>query len=77
LLIGQFPDNVTLAMSVLPETIRNVPRLTPAELVDRRKRPGVPGNKAAFLSAARGTLSESEAAQLGKLIDDSCERVDE
>jgi hypothetical protein len=64
-------------MHALPETVKNLPRLTPGELGDRRKDSEAAGNKAAFLRAARGTMSEAEAARLQKLIDDSCEQLDE
>jgi len=64
-------------MSALLETVKNLPRLTPGELGDRRKHSKAAGNKAAFLLAARGAMSEADAARLQKLIDDNCERVDE
>jgi hypothetical protein len=64
-------------MSASLGTAKSLPRLTPAELGDRQNRPDATGNKAAFLQAARGTMSEAEAARLQKIIEDSCERTDE
>ena len=64
-------------MVALLKTVENLPRLTPAELGERDKRHKTPGNKAAFLRAARGTMSKAVAARLRKLIDESCERIDE
>jgi Na+-translocating ferredoxin:NAD+ oxidoreductase RnfC subunit len=59
------------------KTANDVPVLTPDELEERLKRPGVVGNKEAFLRAAYGVMSEAEAASLLKLIEDGCERLDE
>jgi hypothetical protein len=61
----------------LLETMKNLSCLTPSELRDRQKRPEAAGNKAAFLRGARGAMSEAEAVRFQKLIDDSCERMDE
>ena len=63
-----------IAMHALLETVKNLPRLTPGELGDRPKHPEAAGNKAAFLRAARGAMSEAEATRLQKLIDESCEQ---
>jgi hypothetical protein len=57
--------------------VKNLTCLTPGELRDRQKHTEAAGKKAAFLRAARGTMSEAEAARFQKLIDDSCERMDE
>jgi hypothetical protein len=51
--------------------------LTPDELEERLKRPGAVGNKEAFLRATHGIMSKDEAANLLKLIEDGCERLDE
>ncbi len=64
-------------MVTLLKTVENLPHLTPAELSDRHKRRKTPGNKAAFLRAACGTLSAAEADRMRKLIDESCERIEE
>ena len=64
-------------MVTLLKTVENLPRFTPTELSDRDKHPKTPGNKTAFLRAARGTLSKAEAGRLRKFIDESCERIDE
>jgi hypothetical protein len=64
-------------MNASVETVKNLPGLTPGELGDRRKHPEAVGHKAAFFRAARGAMSAEEAALLLKLIDDSCERIDE
>ena len=79
--IFQTPQSCALPISYYPdsnimlgalETVKNLSRLTPAELGDRQKHPGTDGNKAAFLSVARGIMTEPEAARLQELIDDSC-----
>ncbi len=64
-------------MRPLLETMKDIPCLTPNELADREKHPGATGNKTAFLRAACGAMTEAEAARFQKLIDDSCERIDE
>jgi hypothetical protein len=64
-------------MNALRETVKNLAPLTPGEVGDRKKHPESAGNKTAFLRAARGTMSEEEAACLQKLVDDGCEQIDE
>ena len=64
-------------MVTMPTTAQNLPRLTPEELSARPARPKTAGNKAAFLRAARGTMSKEKAARLLRVIDESCERLDE
>jgi hypothetical protein len=64
-------------MVTMLETVEHLTRLTPGEAEDRGRRKKTPGNKAAFLRAACGTMSKPEAARLRKLIDESCERIDE
>jgi len=64
-------------MVTMLEKVEHLPRLTPGDLSSRSKRPKAPGNKAAFLHAACGTMSKAEADRLRKLIDESCERIDE
>ena len=61
----------------MPTTAQNLPRLTPEELSARPARPKTADNKAAFLRAARGTMSKEKAARLLKVIEESCERLDE
>ena len=58
-------------------TAEKLPRLTPADVQSRSRRKKMPGNKAAFLRAACGTMSAAEADRMRKLIDESCERIDE
>ena len=64
-------------MVTMLEKVEHLPRLTPGDLSNRPKRPKSPGNKAAFLRAACGTMSKTDADRLRKLIDESCERIDE
>jgi len=64
-------------MNPLLETTKNLSFLTPSELADRDKDPNATGNKAAFLRAAFGIMTEAEATRLQQLIDDCCERIDE
>jgi hypothetical protein len=63
-------------MHPLPEIVQYLPRLSPSELGAREKHLATVGNKAAFLRAARGTMSEAEGIRFQKLIDYSCERID-
>ena len=70
-------DTLTAEMVTLSTTAPNLPRLTAEELSARNARPQATGNKAAFLRAARGTMSKEKAARLRKLIDESCGRLDE
>jgi hypothetical protein len=46
-----------------PEIVKKTQLITPFELSDRNKRHDVAGNKSAFLSATRGTVSETEAGR--------------
>jgi hypothetical protein len=64
-------------MITVLEAVEHLPRLTPGDLRDRRKRNKTPGNKEAFLRAACGTMSKAQATRLQKLIDENCERIDE
>ncbi len=64
-------------MATLSATAQNVPRLTPEELSARPVRSMATGNKAAFLRAASGTMSKEKAARFRRLIEESCERLDE
>ena len=70
-------DTLTAEMVTLNTTAQNLPRLTPEDLSARPARLKATGNKAAFLRAARGTMSTEKAARLRRLIDESCERLDE
>jgi len=58
-------------------TAQNLPRFSPEELSARHARVKTTGNKAAFLRAARGTMSKGKAARFRRLIEESCERLDE
>lgn len=77
LLAAGSADTLTIAMVTMSTTAHNIPRLTPEELSARPARPKATGNKAAFLRAARGTMSKGKAARLLRVIEASCERLDE
>jgi len=64
-------------MTALRKAIDNMRCISADDLEELKKRPASEGNTAAFLRAAFGTMSEAEGANLQKLIDEGCERIDE
>jgi hypothetical protein len=64
-------------MVALLKNVEKLPRLTPADVQNRSRRKKTPGNKEAFLRAAHGTMSARDAARMRRLIDETCERIDE
>jgi len=58
-------------------TLKNVRELSADDLIKLLRAGNSIGNTEAFLHAARGTMTEKEAADMLKIIDDACERIDE
>jgi hypothetical protein len=51
--------------------------LTPAEAKAMMAHPSRKGNKEAFLQAIVGTMTKEEAEEMERVINASCERVDD
>jgi len=56
--------------------LKNVRELSADELIKLLRAGKSIGNTDAFLRAARGTMTKKEAADMLKIIDDACERID-
>jgi hypothetical protein len=58
-------------------TLKNVREISADDLIKMLRAGKSVSNKEAFLRAARGTMTEKEATEMLRIIDDACERIDE
>jgi hypothetical protein len=64
-------------MNATLKTVKNVHDISADDLVKMLRAGKSFNNKAAFLKAARGIMTENEATEMLKIIDDAFGRIDE